>query len=72
MRTRYQVVLQSNLFADNAKQDKTEKSVKIRQISYYSNESMEPEKNIDEYMRKNNSTFFNEAVLQNQTYKMKI
>lgn len=33
---------------------------------------MEPEKNIDEYMRKNNSTFFNEAVLQNQTYKMKI
>ena len=33
---------------------------------------MEPEKNIDEYIRKNNSAFFNEEVLQNQTYKMKI
>ena len=56
-RTRYQVVLQNNYFADNTKQDKTDKGHKIRIIDHldesfqavFSNES---EQGLDEYMTK--------------------
>ena len=56
-RTRYQVVLQNNHFADNTKQDKTDKGHKIRIIDHlnesfqavFSNES---EQCTDEYMTK--------------------
>ena len=56
-RTRYQVVLQKNHFADNTKQEKTDKGHKIR-ITDHLNESFEevfsnePEQCIDEYKTK--------------------
>ena len=56
-RTRYQVVLQNNHFADNTKQDKTDKDYKIPIIKHL-NESLqtafsnEPEQCIDEYKTK--------------------
>ena len=56
-RTRYQVVLQNNHFADNTKQDKTNKGHDIRIIDHL-NESFqavfsnEPKKCIDEYVTK--------------------
>ena len=56
-RTRYQVVLQNNHFADNTKQDKTDKGNKIRIIDHL-NKSFQPvfsserEQFIDEYTTK--------------------
>ena len=56
-RTRYQVVLQNDHFADNTKQDKTDKGDKIRIIDHL-NESFQAvfsnksEQCIDEYMTK--------------------
>ena len=57
VRTRYQVVLQNNHFADNMNQDKTDKDRKIRIIDHL-NQLFEaafsngPEQCIDEYMTK--------------------
>ena len=56
-RTRYQVVLQNNQFADKTKQDKSDKGHKIRIInhlneSFHAVFSNEPEQCIDEYMTK--------------------
>ena len=56
-RTRYQVALQNNHFADNTRQDKTSKGHKIRIIDYL-NESFQAvfsnilERCIDEHMTK--------------------
>ena len=56
-RTRYQVVLQNNHFADDMNQDKTDKDRKIRIIDHL-NQSFEaafsngPEQCIDKYMTK--------------------
>ena len=56
-RTRYQIVLQNNHFADNTKKDKTDKSHKTRIIdrlneSFQAVFSNKPEQCIDEYMTK--------------------
>ena len=56
-RTRYEVVLQNNHFADNTKQGRTDKGHKIRIINHLSESfqavfSNEPEQRIDEYMIK--------------------
>ena len=56
-RRRYQVVLQNNHFADNTKQEKTDKGHKIKIIDHF-NESFQlafsnqPDQCIDEYMKK--------------------
>ena len=57
-RARYQEALQHLHFANNRKQDKTDKAIKLNQLNGH-------KQSIDKHR-----TLFNDAVLQNQTYKL--